>query len=174
MTVCRPACLVYPANSGKVSLIGREFFRFLCTVLCLKTPRFWIVQPGRFHIFDRRPDTLHVNDLPEERLILWTKTEWVLLYFHSYWQEFKCRPTYFVSSPPPPKFSPWCLQIMENIHFTKNTRKSDTSLKHVNTAFYFLSEMEALKIDVFYHTGLFCQIHHLLMFGARWAASRHV
>lgn len=34
--------------------------------------------------------------------------------------------------------------------------------------------MEGFKFDLFYHKGLFCQIHHLLIYSALCAGSRHV
>ena len=44
---------------------------------------------------------------------------------------------------PSPHFSPWCLQIMENIHLTENTRESDKSSKHVNTTFIFFERWKS-------------------------------
>lgn len=92
--------LVRPVNTngGKVSFMGRGLFRFIYTALCSKTLTglLDLLQPGGFYISDRCLDTSHVKNLPEEGLSLWistrlTEPEWVevLLYYHSYWQEFR-------------------------------------------------------------------------------------
>lgn len=63
-----------------------------------------------------------------------------IVFNHSYWQEFRSAGLLSFSSP---HFSPWCLQIMENIHLTENTRESDKSSKHVNTTFIFFERWKS-------------------------------
>ena len=95
----------------------------------------------------------------------------MLLYYLIHWQAFIS--TYMLCVILPLSS---VLDVCKSWKISTSQKKQEKVIKveACKHSFSFLSGMGELKFDLFYLGGLFCQIHHLLIYRALWAASRHV